>query len=126
MWPSDLPTLRTPTLLRRRGASDAPHLQSHTQAVSCLLITCLVMLFTCNVRQLQNAFRVPRGVYYLPRRFGHRHNNTVALTPRHCRFLRDQTLKAVPPACGLTSRANMADRKARLALLVTSVGGAGS
>ena len=114
MWPSNLPTLRTPTLLRRRGASEVPELKSHTsasrpaslreegarpgarrwqpigrgetarrnradtQAALCLLITCVVMLVACNVRQLQNAFRVPRGVYYLQGDRFKRHRNATA------------------------------------------------
>ena len=90
----------------------------------------------CNLRFFQRALPVARGVYRRPPAKAPRLNATFdelfenaapdgAPSPRHCRFLRDTTLKAVPASCGGVSR-DVGWRRLRLPLLVTSLGGAGS
>ena len=122
-----LPSLRTPTLLRRRNGSGFVA-TTHSSALLFLAAMIIIGAFSTNLRYFTRAFKssVPRGVYRRPRKPSVA-NATLAPPPssRHCRFLRDATLKMVPPACG-RSKKNIYSRKVRLPLLVTSLGGAGS
>ena len=123
-----LPSLRTPTLLRRRTGSGFVA-TTHSSALAFLGAMIMIAVFACNLRFFTRAFMssVPKGIYIRPPRKPMTTNTTapVEVSSRHCRFLRDATLKMVPPACG-RSKKTVYSRKVRLPLLVTSLGGAGS
>ena len=121
-----LPSLRTPTLLRRRTGSGFVA-TTHSSALAFLGAMIIVAAFACNLRFFTRAFMssVPRGVYRPRKPMTTNTTAPVEVSSRHCRFLRDATLKMVPPACG-RSKKTVYSRKVRLPLLVTSLGGAGS
>ena len=110
----------SPPLLRRRTHSgNAPHDESLRPLAFMATLACVTLILACNAKRTRRLFtyeKPPPALADAAR--------AAAPTPRHCRFLRDATLKVVPASCGV-GRADES-RRVRLAVLVTGLGGAGS